>query len=224
MDLTDLVLWEPLLSPLLEDERFEALSRKVEEARRNTTVYPPEEKQFAAFALTPPEQVKAVILGQDPYHEAGQAQGLAFSVPRGVKVPPSLRNIYREREEDLGIPPSPHGDLTAWAEDGVLLLNTVLTVEEGKANSHSSIGWQWFTDGVIASLAELEQPIVFLLWGAQAWKKEPFAASEHPRLVIKSAHPSPLSARKGFFGSRPFSRTNAFLREHGAEEVSWENP
>lgn len=216
--------WKTLLAPLLEDPRFASLSAKVDDARKNTVVYPPEALQFSAFAATAPEQVRAVILGQDPYHEEGQAQGLSFSVPAGVKLPPSLRNIYKERETDLGIPPSPAGDLTPWANQGVLLLNTVLTVEQGKANSHSKYGWQWFTDGVVSSLAQLDQPIAFLLWGAQAWKKEALiTASPYPRLVIKSAHPSPLSAYRGFFGSCPFSQVNAFLEEQGAPPLDWSN-
>ncbi len=215
--------WAAALAPLLTDPRFSALQERVTLARASTVVYPPEALQYTAFSLTPPESVRVVILGQDPYHEAGQAQGLAFSVPSGVKIPPSLRNIYKERESDLGIPPTPHGDLSAWAEQGVLLLNTVLTVEEGKANAHSKYGWQWFTDGVVKALAELPQPIVFILWGAQAWKKEALTASDHPRLVLKAAHPSPLSAYRGFFDSRPFSRTNAFLHSHGQPAIDWRN-
>ncbi len=223
MNTAGLSRWEPLLTPLLEDTRFAALSDRVDAARSAAVVYPPEKLQFSAFALTPPEGVRAVILGQDPYHEEGQAQGLAFSVPRGVKIPPSLRNIYQERQQDMGIPPSSHGDLTAWAQQGVLLLNTVLTVEQGRANAHSKFGWQWFTDGVVSALAGLEQPIAFLLWGAQAWKKEPLTASPYPRLVVKSAHPSPLSAYRGFFGSRPFSQVNDFLTAHGAAGIDWHN-
>ncbi len=223
MNTHGLAAWTPLLCHLLEDGRFAALCDRVDAARASATVYPPEALQFAAFALTPPEQVRVVILGQDPYHEAGQAQGLAFSVPEGIRIPPSLRNIYKEREADLAIPPSPHGDLTAWARQGVLLLNTVLTVEQGKANAHSSYGWQWFTDGVVASLSALEQPLVFLLLGAQAWKKEALTASPSPRLVLKSAHPSPLSAYRGFLGSRPFSQANAFLTAQGAQPIDWRN-
>lgn len=224
MDMTGLERWQSQLGGLLTDPKFEALTGKVEEARKNGVVYPPEEEVFTAFRLTAPEQVRVVTLGQDPYHEVGQAHGLAFSVQRGIKLPPSLRNIYKERESDLGIPPSDHGCLTAWAEQGVLLLNTVLTVEEGKANSHAKFGWQWFTDGVISSLRELEQPVAFLLWGAQAWKKEPLTDSPYPRLVIKSAHPSPLSAYRGFFDSRPFSQVNGFLTANGQPPIDWRNP
>lgn len=221
MDCTGLEQWKDFLQPLLEDKRFAVLEKKVETARASSVVFPPEERQFAALALTAPEQVKVVILGQDPYHGKGQAHGLAFSVPEGVKTPPSLRNIYLERESDLGIPPSPSGDLTPWAKRGALLLNTVLTVEEGKANSHSGFGWQWFTDGVVKALAQLPQPIAFVLWGAQAWKKESLTQSPHPRLVVKSVHPSPLSAYRGFFGSKPFSQINAFLTAEGAEPMDW---
>jgi uracil-DNA glycosylase len=221
MNVTGLEHWRALLAPLLDDPRFATLSQRVEEARANTVVFPPEELQFSAFSLTPPEQVRVVILGQDPYHEKGQAQGLSFSVPDGVKLPPSLRNIYAERQNDLGIEPSTSGDLTHWAEQGVLLLNTVLTVEEGKANAHKSYGWQWFTDGVVSALSQLPQPIAFVLWGAQAWKKETLTASSYPRLILKAVHPSPLSAYRGFYGSKPFSQINDFLREHGEPEIDW---
>ena len=215
--------WKNLLSPLLEAPEYAALSERAAAARSGTVVYPPQECQFRAFALTPPEAVRVVILGQDPYHEEGQAHGLAFSVPKGIRIPPSLRNIYKERETDLGIPPSSHGDLTHWAEQGVLLLNTVLTVEAGRANSHSKLGWQWFTDGVVASLSQLDQPIAFLLWGAQAWKKEALITSAYPRMILKSAHPSPLSAYRGFYGSKPFSRVNEFLVRCGEAEIDWSN-
>jgi uracil-DNA glycosylase len=221
MDISGLARWEGLLSPLLSDPRFDALSQKVEAARSGGVVFPPEELQFSAFSLTPPEEVRVVILGQDPYHEAGQAMGLSFSVPEGTKLPPSLRNIYKELESDLGIPPAATGDLTPWARQGVLLLNTVLSVGEGQANSHSKFGWQWFTDGVVSALSQLPQPIAFVLWGAQAWKKEPLTASSHPRLVVKSAHPSPLSAYRGFFGSRPFHQVNEFLEAHGESGIDW---
>jgi uracil-DNA glycosylase len=223
MNITGLDGWRSLLAPLLEDTRFAALSQRVEEARATTVVFPPEALQFSAFSLTSPEQVRVVILGQDPYHEQGQAQGLSFSVPEGVKLPPSLRNIYTERHNDLGIPPSASGDLTPWAKQGVLLLNTVLTVEEGKANAHKSFGWQWFTDGVVSALSQLPQPIAFVLWGAQAWKKEALTASPYPRLILKAVHPSPLSAYRGFYGSKPFSQINAFLRENGEREIDWNN-
>lgn len=207
---------------LLEEAYFEQAIRRAEEAYGTGEVYPPREQVFAALELTPPEQVRVVILGQDPYHEPGQAQGLAFSVAPGVKVPPSLVNIYKEREQDLGILPNSSGDLTPWAKQGVLLLNSVLTVERGKANSHKNFGWQEATDHVVERLAQLPQPVAFLLWGAQAQKKAAVAAnSAYARLVLCAPHPSPLSAYRGFFGSRPFSQINAFLRDHGEAEIQW---
>ena len=206
----------------LDLERFSNLFDTVGQAYGQTVVYPPRADLFSAFALTQPEHVRVVIFGQDPYHEPGQAHGLAFSVREGIRVPPSLVNIYKEREQDLGIPPSTHGDLTHWARQGVFLLNTVLTVEQGKANSHKNLGWQAFTDHVTAVLANLPQPIAFVLWGAQAQKKAAVAAaSPYPRLILQSPHPSPLSAYRGFFGSRPFSRINAFLEEHGEAPIAW---
>ena len=218
MDLSALGSWKEHLAL----SGFEELFERVDAAYEAAEVYPPRDQLFTAFALTPPEKVRVVILGQDPYHEPGQAHGLAFSVQKGVKLPPSLVNIYKEREADLGIPPADHGDLTHWAEQGVFLLNTVLTVERAKANSHKSYGWQAFTDQVVASLTELPQPIAFVLWGAQAQKKAAVAAaSSYPRLVLQGPHPSPLSAYRGFFGSKPFSRINAFLTEHGEQAVQW---
>jgi len=206
----------------IELDRFEELFQKVEKAYETAVVYPPKEDLFSAFELTPPERVRVVILGQDPYHEPGQAHGLAFSVREGVKLPPSLVNIYKERESDVGVPMSKSGDLTHWAKQGVLLLNTVLTVEHGKANSHKDYGWQAFTDHVVERLADLPQPIAFVLWGAQAQKKAAVAAnSKYPRLVLQSPHPSPLSSYRGFFGSKPFSQINAFLRSHGENAIQW---
>ena len=192
-------------------------------AYETQTVFPPREELFTAFTLTPPEAVRVVILGQDPYHEPGQAHGLAFSVRRGVKLPPSLRNIYQELESDVGAAPAKDGDLTAWARQGVLLLNTVLTVESGKANSHKNFGWQKFTDAVLAVCAALPQPVAFVLWGGQAQKKAPLLEGcAYPRLILQGPHPSPLSSYRGFFGSRPFSRINAFLRENGEAEIDWQ--
>lgn len=209
-------------SKYLDLERFEGLFSKVDGAYETSVVYPPREDLFSAFELTAPEQVRVVILGQDPYHEPGQAHGLAFSVREGVKLPPSLVNIYKEREADVGIPQTKNGDLTSWAKQGVLLLNTVLTVEHGKANSHKDYGWQGFTDHVVERLAELPQPMAFVLWGAQAQKKAAVAAkSQYPRLVLQSPHPSPLSSYRGFFGSKPFSQINAFLQSHGECSVQW---
>lgn len=212
--------WEEFLAhPLDRPPHAQTLQRALE-CYRSATVYPPQEQIFTAFALTAPSALRVVILGQDPYHEPGQAHGLAFSVPRGTPLPPSLRNIFAELENELGIRRS-RGELSDWAAQGVLLLNSVLTVEAGQANSHRALGWQAFTDDVLAALGALPQPIVFVLWGAQAQKKLPLLGSEHPRLILQSPHPSPLSAYRGFFGSRPFSKINLFLTEHGQEAIDW---
>ena len=218
MDFSPLGSWQSLL----DTADFSQLAQRVDAAYAAATVYPPREQLFTAFSLTPPQNVRVVILGQDPYHEPGQAHGLAFSVQPGVKVPPSLVNIYKELQTDLGIAPRPDGDLSHWAKQGVFLLNSVLTVEHGKANSHKTWGWQAFTDKVVDSLADLPQPIAFVLWGAQAQKKAAAAAaSPYPRLILQGPHPSPLSAYRGFFGSRPFSQINCFLEEHGAAPIQW---
>ena len=186
-------------------------------------VVPKGSEYFAALDLTPLDQVRVVILGQDPYHGDGQAHGLCFSVTAGVRVPPSLRNIYKELETDLGIPQARHGFLESWARQGVLLLNTVLTVERGLAASHRGRGWERFTDAVIARVNALEHPVVFLLWGAYAQKKAKFVdASRH--LVLKAAHPSPLSAHNGFLGCRHFSKANAFLEKNGMTPIDWRLP
>ena len=214
--------WRRHLAPYVEEASFCRLMAQVEEVYAAQTVYPPREDLFAAFRLTTPEQVRAVILGQDPYHEPGQAHGLAFSVRDGVKKPPSLRNIFTELESDLGIPPRESGELTFWAQQGVLLLNTVLTVEAGKAASHKDLGWQAFTDGVIASLADLPQPVAFLLWGSHAQKKAAIAErSKYPRLVLQAPHPSPLSSYRGFFGSKPFSQINNFFIQNVQPPIQW---
>lgn len=228
--------WQALLDFPFDREPHRTTLARAEAAARSNLVYPPREAWFSAFALTPPEAVRVVILGQDPYHEPGQAMGLAFSVRPGVPLPPSLRNMYRELSDDLGLPAPADGDLTPWAEQGVLLLNTVLTVEAGKANSHKDLGWQAFTLEVLSALTLLPQPIAFVLWGAQAKRAyeqasgigKPFngafaetGAAPGPRLILESAHPSPLSAYRGFFGSRPYSRINAFLRGCGQPEIRW---
>lgn len=214
--------WNALLQPLLQSPEFSALCARVDRAYAETTVYPPREQLFSAFRLTPPARVRVVILGQDPYHEAGQANGLAFSVCPGVKLPPSLRNIFTELHTDTGAPIPQSGDLRVWAEQGVFLLNTVLTVEAGCANSHRDFGWQAFTDGVVDAMAALPQPISFWLWGAQAQKKRTrIAASPYPRQILCAPHPSPLSSYRGFFGSRPFSAANAFLQENGELPIRW---
>ncbi len=213
--------WLPLLADTMAEPYFARLAAQVDAARKAGAVYPSEENLFRAFALCPPARVRAVILGQDPYHEPGQANGLAFSVPDGVPLPPSLRNIFRELETDLGRPAPASGDLTHWARQGVLLLNTVLTVAHGQANSHARFGWQTFTDAVIARCGRLPQPVAFVLWGAQAQKKRALIGTDAPRLVLCAPHPSPLSSYRGFFGSRPFSQINDFLAEHGAAPIDW---
>ncbi len=176
---------------------------------------------FNALKYTPYDQVKAVILGQDPYHEPGQAHGMSFSVKKGVKQPPSLVNIFRELEDDLGISPPDHGYLMKWAEEGVLLLNTCLTVREHQANSHRGKGWEIFTDRVISLLNERKTPIVFILWGANAKSKAQLITGKQ-HLILTGAHPSPLSAYNGFFGGRYFSKTNAFLEENGEKSIDWD--
>lgn len=201
-----------MLRPLLE---------RLAAARQTAEIYPPAGREFFALTATPPEHVRAVILGQDPYHEPGQAMGLAFSVADGTPLPPSLRNIYRELHEDTGLQPPESGDLTAWAQQGVLLLNTVLTVERGKAASHAGWGWQKITDAVITATNALPQPIAFVLWGAHAQKKAALIHAAAPRLILNTPHPSPLSSYRGFFGSRPFSKVNAFLQENGEKPIDW---
>lgn len=183
-------------------------------------IFPPASQWFHALDSTPLDQVKVVILGQDPYHGPGQAHGLSFSVPKGVKTPPSLKNIYKELEQDLGIAPVLHGNLEGWAKQGVLLLNAVLTVEAHQAASHQGKGWEQFTDAIIRLTNEREQPTVFILWGTYAQKKAAFV-DQSKHLVLKSVHPSPLAAHRGFFGSKPFSQTNAFLEKNGMEPIDW---
>jgi len=212
--------WAALTRP--DPDRFSALSAQVEAAYAAAEVYPPRECLFSALEAAPPSAVRCVILGQDPYHAPGQAHGLCFSVPEGTPLPRSLRNIYRELSDDLGVPAPAGGCLLPWARQGVLLLNSVLTVQAGSAGSHRDLGWQWLTDALIASMSVLPQPIAFVLWGGWARGKAPLTASAHPRLVIESAHPSPLSASRGFFGSRPFSAVNAFLTQHGEAPIRWD--
>ena len=212
--------WEKALHPEFKKPYYAQLYKKVLEAYRTETVYPPSTDIFNAFAFTPLEKVKVVILGQDPYHEPGQANGLCFSVHKGIRIPPSLVNIYKEMSTDLGCPIPESGDLTGWARQGVLLLNTVLTVRAHAANSHRGIGWEEFTDAAIRVLADQDRPIVFILWGTPARRKK--ALIHNPKhLIIESPHPSPLSASGGFFGSRPFSRTNDYLVRCGLEPIDW---
>ena len=190
------------------------------ERAKGSQIYPPQTSIFSAFDLTPFNTVKAVIIGQDPYHGPGQAHGLSFSVPHGVKTPPSLRNIFKELVSDIGCTTPEHGNLENWAHQGVLLLNNCLTVENGKAGSHQGKGWEAFTDAAISQLAEIREHLVFILWGRKAAEKgHAIDASRH--LIVTAAHPSPLSAYNGFFGSRPFSRTNSYLKAHGQTAIDW---
>jgi uracil-DNA glycosylase len=215
--------WREVLREVLESRSFKELERFVEGERRRYTIYPSEAELFSAFRLTPYERVRVLILGQDPYHGPGQAHGLAFSVKPGVTPPPSLVNIFKELESDLGIPRPGHGCLVRWAEQGVLLLNAVLTVREGQPNSHAGCGWEQFTDAVIQAVSAKQEPVVFLLWGLYARKKRKLIDTErHP--IIESAHPSPMAAMSGFFGSRPFSRINDFLTQRGQEPIDWRLP
>ncbi len=214
--------WQELLGPEMEKPYFVKLQAFLQaEESAGKTIYPPRAECYAAFDAAALKDVRVVLLGQDPYHGAGQAHGLSFSVRKGVKLPPSLRNIYKELENDLGFAPASHGCLTHWAEQGVLLLNTSLSVEEAKAGSHAKKGWAAFTDAAIKGLSEAREHLVFILWGAHAQKKIGLI-DERKHLVLTSVHPSPLSAHRGFFGSAPFSRTNAYLKAHGISEVRWE--
>jgi len=215
--------WRPVLIAETEKPYWKPLQQFVKDERKKYTVFPPDKDVFAALHLTPYEKVSVLILGQDPYHEVGQAHGLCFSVQPAVAIPPSLQNIYKELHDDLGCTIPNHGYLTAWAEQGVLLLNAVLTVRAHQANSHQGKGWENFTDAIIRAVNDKPDRVVFVLWGAYARKKKPLIdTSRHA--VIESAHPSPLSAANGFFGSRPFSKINAALREAGKPEIDWQIP
>ena len=213
--------WDELLAPEFSSEYYLALREFLKKEYSSANIYPSMYDIFNAMRYTPHGSVKAVILGQDPYHRPGQAHGLCFSVREGVEPPPSLKNIYKELESDIGMRIPTTGDLTAWAKEGVLLLNTTLTVREGQPLSHKGKGWEIFTDRVIELLDSAEHPIVFLLWGGNARAKR--ALIRNPRhLILESAHPSPLSAYNGFFGCRHFSKTNAFLIANGTEPIRWE--
>lgn len=215
--------WDDVLAGEFEKDYYQKLRQFLISEYRNGTVYPDMNDIFNALKYTPYSKVRAVILGQDPYHEPGQAHGMAFSVKPGVEQPPSLVNIFKELQEDLGIPrpPKDNGYLVPWAEQGVLLLNTVLTVRAHEANSHQNHGWEIFTDRVIGLLNEREQPMVFILWGGKAKAKEALITNNR-HMVITGAHPSPLSAYNGFFGGSYFSRTNEFLSDNGEGEIDWE--
>ncbi|WP_179998212.1 uracil-DNA glycosylase [Acinetobacter sp. YH12239] len=215
--------WKYALADFLLSDKMDQLKAFLKsELQANKVIYPPNSLIFNAFNTTPLDRVKVVILGQDPYHGPNQAHGLSFSVQKGVALPPSLRNIYHELSTDLGIAPAKHGDLTQWAEEGVLLLNSVLTVEAGQPTSHQKKGWEDFTDAAIDVLNEQREKIVFILWGAYAHKKGQ-RIDQNKHLVLKAAHPSPLAAnRGGFFGCKVFSKTNNYLKQNGIEPIKWQ--
>ena len=213
--------WDEALAPLFADERYLKIREFLKREYSTHIVYPDMYDLYNCFRYTPIAQVKAVILGQDPYHEPGQAHGLCFSVKPGVPLPPSLKNIFKEIESDLNIREPDCGDLTGWAKEGVLLLNTTLTVREHRANSHANCGWAWFTDSVIKLISENTEHTVFILWGGNARSKKPLI-DRNRHLVLESAHPSPLSAYNGFFGSRPFSKCNSYLISCGKQPIDWD--
>lgn len=215
--------WKRLLADEFTQPYFKSLVEFVRTERKSHVVFPPSHQVFEAFKLTPFDEVRVLILGQDPYHNAGQAHGLSFSVPKGMTPPPSLQNIFKELADDVGFIPQGHGCLTHWADQGVFLLNSVLTVRAHTPGSHKEKGWEVFTDAVIRKLSGRERPLVFVLWGAYARKKASLInANRH--LVIESPHPSPMSARSGFFGSSPFSQVNAGLKALGEPSISWQLP
>lgn len=215
--------WADLLAPEFEQPYYKELRQFLKEEYGSRRIYPDMFDIFNALHLTPYASVKVVILGQDPYHGAGQAHGLSFSVKPGVPAPPSLQNMFKELQDDLGCTIPDNGYLVRWAEQGVLLLNTVLTVREATPNSHKGMGWEKFTDRVIYHLNQREQPIVFILWGSHAQQKIQLITNRH-HFVIRSVHPSPLSSYRGFFGSKPYSRTNEFLKSIGSTEIDWQIP
>ena len=212
--------WNEILAEEIQKDYYQELQAFVQKRRAEVRVFPDEKNVFNALELTPFESVKVVILGQDPYHGFGQAHGLSFSVQKGTPLPPSLKNIYKELQEDIGGELPTEGDLSHWAKQGVLLLNTVLTVEEGNANSHKGIGWERLTNRLIESLNELNHPVIFILWGKPAQDKEKLITNPS-HVILKSPHPSPLSAYRGFFGSKPFSRINDILIQQGQIPIRW---
>ena len=213
--------WDELLKPLFEDEKYLKIREFLKDEYSHRIIYPDMYDLYNCFRFTPVSELKAVLLGQDPYHEPNQAHGLCFSVKRGVALPPSLQNIYKEIESDLGIKEPDCGDLTKWARQGVLLLNTTLTVREHAANSHSKCGWAWFTDSVIKLISDNTENTVFILWGGNARSKVPLI-DESKHLILQSVHPSPLSAYNGFFGCKHFSKTNEYLAAHGKTPIDWQ--
>ena len=213
--------WLGVLKPEFAKPYYKELYRKVMQEYASRKIFPESDDIFNAFALTPFEKVKVVIIGQDPYHEPGQAHGLCFSVKPGIEIPPSLVNIYKELHDDLGCYIPNNGYLVKWAEEGVLMLNTVLTVRAHAANSHRGIGWEEFTDAAIRALAEQDRPLVFILWGKPAQLKSSMITNPK-HLVLMAPHPSPLSSYRGFFGSKPFSKTNAYLEKNGLSPIDWQ--
>jgi uracil-DNA glycosylase len=213
--------WKTLLTPEFKKDYFQSLEKRILHEYKNKTIYPSKENIFAAFNLTPFDNVKVVIIGQDPYHGPDQAQGLCFSVQPQIKIPPSLANIYKELVSDLGIKLPKHGDLTSWAEQGVLLLNTLLTVEAGNPMAHKDLGWEQFTDHVIDLINEHKENVVFILWGSPAHKKAQNVDSKK-HCILKSVHPSPLSSYRGFFGCKHFSLCNQFLKSKKIEVINWQ--
>ena len=213
--------WDNVLEEEFEKPYFKSLMKKVDDAYNTKTVYPEKRRVFSALKLTPYQNVKVVILGQDPYHEPGQAHGISFSVAPGVKIPPSLVNIYKEIADDVGGYIPNNGYLVKWCKQGVLMLNTVLTVQRGLANSHKGWGWEIFTDEIIKKLNNRQEPIVFILWGRNAISKTKFITNKN-HLVLQTVHPSPLSAYAGFFGCKHFSKTNKFLKDIGQKEIDWQ--
>ena len=213
--------WDEKLKVIWDSEGFKKFYKIVEEEYKNKIIFPPKDHIFEALKLTSFKDTRVVIVGQDPYHGEGEAHGLSFSVQKGVKVPPSLQNIYKELESDLGIPPRNNGDLTGWAKSGVLMLNAVLTVVKDTPASHRKLGWERLTDYIIKTLNEKEEPVVFILWGNFAKEKMSLITNPH-HLILTSPHPSPFAARYGFFGSKPFSKTNEFLKSKGLKEIEWD--
>jgi len=215
--------WRERLSGEFEKEYYKKLLLFLRKEESEATVYPPKEMWFNAYNMTPFEKVKVVILGQDPYHGENQAHGLAFSVQKGVALPPSLKNIFKELHDDIGCPIPNNGTLTHWAEEGVFLLNTVLTVRASEAHSHKGQGWERFTDATIRLISERKEHVVFILWGSPAQKKAALI-DEGRHLILRAPHPSPLSVYRGFFGSKPFSRANDYLRANGISPIDWTLP
>ncbi len=217
----DLGDWKVPLSSLFSDERYQKIRQFLLDEYKNHTVYPDMYDLYNCFRYTPFEKVKVVLLGQDPYHNEGQAHGLCFSVQEGVQNPPSLENIFKELCADIGCERPKSGNLTKWAKEGVLLLNTSLTVRAHQANSHSKCGWAWFTDSVIQRISEQKEHVVFILWGGNARSKKPLIDGKK-HLILESVHPSPLSAYNGFFGCKHFSKANAYLQAHGLDPIDWD--